>query len=32
MIFGTMGIGYPSIKFSNKVIGKTPDVQWNGVR
>lgn len=28
-IYATMGIGYPSVKFSNKVIGKKMDIQWN---
>ena len=28
-IYATLGIGYPSIKFRNKVIGKTIDIQWN---
>jgi len=28
-IFGLMGIGYPAIKFSNKVMGKKMPIQWN---
>ena len=30
-IYATMGIGYPSIKFRNKVIGKKMDIQWNNI-
>ncbi len=29
-IFGTLGIGYPSIVFRNKVIGRKIDIKWNG--
>ena len=28
-IFGTMAIGYPSVRFRNKVNGKQVDIQWN---
>jgi Fe-S-cluster-containing hydrogenase component 2 len=28
-IFGTMALGYPAVKFSNKVTGKKMPVQWN---
>jgi len=28
-IFGTIAIGYPSIKFRNKVDGKQFKIQWN---
>ncbi len=28
-IFGTIAIGYPSLKFRNKVIGKQFKIQWN---
>ena len=28
-IFGTMAIGYPSIKFRNKVNGRKIEIQWN---
>lgn len=28
-IYGTMAIGYPSIKFRNKVNGKKISIQWN---
>lgn len=28
-IFGTMAIGYPAIKFRNKVNGKEMQIQWN---
>ncbi|NOY36303.1 MAG: hypothetical protein GXO83_01860 [Chlorobi bacterium] len=30
-IFATMGLGYPAVKFKNKVVGKKMDIQWNGV-
>jgi nitroreductase/NAD-dependent dihydropyrimidine dehydrogenase PreA subunit len=30
-IYGAMYMGYPAIKFSNRVLGKTLPVQWNGV-
>jgi nitroreductase/NAD-dependent dihydropyrimidine dehydrogenase PreA subunit len=29
-IFGTMALGHPAVKFSNKVAGKKMPVQWNG--
>jgi nitroreductase/NAD-dependent dihydropyrimidine dehydrogenase PreA subunit len=29
MIYGTLTIGYPAIKFRNKVFGKKISVQWN---
>jgi nitroreductase/NAD-dependent dihydropyrimidine dehydrogenase PreA subunit len=29
-IFGAMYMGYPVIRFSNKVSGKTMAIQWNG--
>lgn len=28
-IYATIGIGYPSINFKNKVIGKKMNIQWN---
>jgi NAD-dependent dihydropyrimidine dehydrogenase PreA subunit/nitroreductase len=28
-IFGTLGLGYPAVKFRNKVEGKTLPIQWN---
>ena len=28
-IFGTIAIGYPSVKFRNKVNGKQSNIQWN---
>ena len=28
-IFGTMALGYPSVKFRNKVVGKKIPIQWN---
>jgi nitroreductase/NAD-dependent dihydropyrimidine dehydrogenase PreA subunit len=28
-IFGTIAIGYPSVKFRNKVNGKQINIQWN---
>jgi nitroreductase len=28
-IFATMGLGYPAIKFRNKVVGKKMKIQWN---
>jgi nitroreductase/NAD-dependent dihydropyrimidine dehydrogenase PreA subunit len=28
-IFGTLGLGYPAVKFRNKVEGKTLNIQWN---
>jgi ferredoxin len=29
-IFGAMYMGYPAVRFSNKVGGKTMDIRWNG--
>jgi hypothetical protein len=29
-IFGAMYMGYPAIRFSNKVGGKMMDLRWNG--
>ena len=29
-IFGAMVLGYPAVRFSNKVAGKTIGIQWNG--
>jgi nitroreductase/NAD-dependent dihydropyrimidine dehydrogenase PreA subunit len=31
-IYATMGIGYPGIKFRNKVIGKKMNIQWINVK
>jgi nitroreductase len=31
-IFGAMYLGYPAIRFANKVTGKALAVQWNGER
>ena len=31
-IFGALFLGYPAIKFSNKVNGKQLPIQWNDVR
>jgi len=28
-IFGTITMGYPAIKFKNKVLGKLIKIQWN---
>ena len=28
-IFGFMGLGYPAIKFSNKIMGREMPIQWN---
>ena len=28
-IYATLGIGYPAIKFRNKVIGKKMNIRWN---
>jgi len=28
-ILGALGLGYPAVKFANKVEGKTLDIQWN---
>ena len=28
-IFGTLTLGYPAIKFKNKVYGKNIMIQWN---
>lgn len=30
-ILGTLLLGYPAIKFANKVNGKTMPIQWNGL-
>ncbi|MBN1273219.1 MAG: nitroreductase family protein [Candidatus Aminicenantes bacterium] len=30
-IFGFMGVGYPAVKFSNKVRGREMPVQWNAI-
>ena len=30
-IFGAMYMGYPAVKFHNKVSGKAIPVQWNGL-
>jgi putative ABC transport system permease protein len=27
--FGTLGLGYPAVKFGNKVEGRTLSIQWN---
>jgi nitroreductase len=29
-IFGALLLGYPAVKFANKVEGKTMSIQWNG--
>jgi formate hydrogenlyase subunit 6/NADH:ubiquinone oxidoreductase subunit I len=29
-ILGTLELGYPAVKFANKVEGKTLSIQWNG--
>jgi nitroreductase/NAD-dependent dihydropyrimidine dehydrogenase PreA subunit len=29
-ILGALGLGYPAVKFVNKVGGKTLSIQWNG--
>ncbi|MGB8214406.1 MAG: nitroreductase family protein [Anaerolineales bacterium] len=29
-IFGAMYMGYPAVRFSNKVAGKSMSIQWNG--
>ena len=29
-IFGAMYMGYPAVRFSNKIIGKLMPIQWNG--
>jgi nitroreductase/NAD-dependent dihydropyrimidine dehydrogenase PreA subunit len=29
-ILGGLGLGYPAVKFANKVAGKTLSIQWNG--
>jgi nitroreductase/NAD-dependent dihydropyrimidine dehydrogenase PreA subunit len=31
-VLGALFLGYPAIKFSNKVTGKRLPIQWNGVR
>jgi len=28
-IFGTLGLGYPAVRFSNKVRGRALPIQWN---
>jgi len=28
-VYGTIAIGYPAIKFKNKVVGKQIPIQWN---
>ena len=27
---GAFGLGYPAVRFRNKVEGKTLSIQWNG--
>ena len=29
-ILGALGLGYPAVKFANKMEGKTLSIQWNG--
>lgn len=29
-IYGAMYMGYPAVRFSNKVTGKAPAIHWNG--
>lgn len=29
-ILGSLMLGYPAIRFRNKVIGKRVDIRWNG--
>jgi formate hydrogenlyase subunit 6/NADH:ubiquinone oxidoreductase subunit I len=31
-ILGTLELGYPAVRFRNKVEGKTMNIQWNGRR
>ncbi len=31
-IFGTLTLGYPAIKFRNKVTGKKPMIQWDEIK
>lgn len=31
-IYGTLGIGYPAIKFRNKVSGRKFVIQWNAIK
>lgn len=31
-IVGTLELGYPAVRFRNKVAGKTMSIQWNGRR
>lgn len=31
-IYGALYMGYPAVRFSNKVAGKTLAVQWNGAQ
>jgi len=28
-IFGMLGMGYPAVKFRNKITGRKFDIQWN---
>ncbi len=30
-IFGSITLGYPAVKFKNKVIGKKLNIQWNSI-
>ncbi len=29
VIYGMLGIGYPAVKFRNKIMGRKFDIQWN---
>ena len=29
-ILGALGLGYPAVRFANKVEGKAMGIQWNG--
>jgi hypothetical protein len=29
-IFGALFLGYPAVRFKNKVEGRTFPIQWNG--
>jgi len=29
-IFGVLTLGYPAVRFSNKVLGRSLPLQWNG--
>ena len=31
-IFGTITMGYPAVKFRNKVLGKKINIQWNTIK